>query len=51
MGLRTRDECHMEIDRVFRERGIDFALPKLDIRIPRRGEGRLPPPLEPATEE
>jgi potassium efflux system protein len=42
MGLRTRDELHMRIDHAFRENGIDFALPKLDIRIPRRSEGRNP---------
>jgi len=36
MGLRTRDEIHMGVDKAFREQGIDFALPKLDIRIPRR---------------
>jgi len=50
MGLRTRDELHMKVDRAFRENGIDFALPKLDIRIPRRSEGQTPPRPEPPTE-
>ena len=46
MGLRTRDEVHMKIDRAFRERGIDFALPKLDIRFP----GRTKPSPDPDTD-
>jgi potassium efflux system protein len=51
MGLRTRDECHMAIDRSFRKHGIDFALPKLDIRIPSRGARRTPPRPEPPAGE
>jgi potassium efflux system protein len=37
MGLRTRDELHMRVDHAFREAGIEFALPRLNIEIPRRG--------------
>jgi potassium efflux system protein len=36
MGVRTRDELQMRIDRAFREAGIEFALPRLNIEIPRR---------------
>jgi len=36
-GLRVKDELHMAINRVFRENGVEFALPRLDIRMPRRG--------------
>jgi small-conductance mechanosensitive channel len=35
-GVRTRDELQMRIDRAFREAGIEFALPRLNIEIPRR---------------
>ena len=42
IGLRTRDELHMRVDRAFRERGIDFALPKLDIRTARTPEPPKP---------
>ena len=46
-GLLTKDEIQMSVDRAFREAGIDFALPQLDIRIPRRqapGSRGGPPP-------
>jgi potassium efflux system protein len=50
-GLRTRDELHMKIDRAFREQGIDFALPRLDIKMPGRGaRTALPRPVPPSTE-
>jgi potassium efflux system protein len=33
-GLKTRDELHVAIDRAFREKGIEFALPQLNIKVP-----------------
>jgi potassium efflux system protein len=39
-GLMTRDELHMQIAQAFRERGIEFALPRLNIEVPRRGDPR-----------
>jgi len=33
-GLTCKDEVQMAIDRAFRQVGIEFALPKLDIRLP-----------------
>jgi potassium efflux system protein len=36
-GLQVRDELHMEIDRVFIERGIEFGLPQLNLNLPRQG--------------
>jgi small-conductance mechanosensitive channel len=33
-GLKTRDELHMAVDAAFREKGIAFALPQLNIRVP-----------------
>jgi potassium efflux system protein len=50
-GLETKDDLHMALDRSFRDRGIEFALPRLDIRVPGRGGGRgllrePPPPRE-----
>jgi potassium efflux system protein len=35
-GLATKDAVQMEVDRVFRERGIEFATPKLNIGLPGR---------------
>jgi potassium efflux system protein len=40
-GLKTRDELHMQMARAFRERGIEFALPHLNIEVPGRGDLRL----------
>jgi potassium efflux system protein len=38
-GLQVRDELHMQIDKAFRERGIEFPLPQLNLHLPtRRGE-------------
>jgi potassium efflux system protein len=39
-GLKTRDELHMQMARAFREHGIEFALPRLNIEVPRRGGPR-----------
>jgi len=33
-GLKTRDELHTAVDRAFREKGIEFAMPRLDVRVP-----------------
>jgi potassium efflux system protein len=41
-GLGTKDELLMTIDREFRERGIEFAMPRLDIAMPRRLRPRRP---------
>jgi potassium efflux system protein len=51
-GLSTRDQVQMAIDRAFRERGIEFAIPKLDLRLPGRTgtqdvSRREEPPSEP----
>ena len=35
-GLVTKDAVQMGVDRVFRERGIEFALPQLNIQLPGR---------------
>jgi potassium efflux system protein len=35
-GLSTQDEIQMGIDRAFRREGIEFALPRLNIDMPRR---------------
>jgi potassium efflux system protein len=38
-GLQVRDDLHMRIDQAFRERGIEFPLPQLNLHLPtRRGE-------------
>ena len=37
MGLQIRDELHAAIDREFNERGIAFAIPKLNLQLDRRG--------------
>jgi len=39
-GLTTRDELHMQMAQAFREHGIEFALPRLNITVPRRGDPR-----------
>jgi potassium efflux system protein len=33
-GLKTRDELHVAVDKAFREKGIEFALPQLSLRVP-----------------
>ena len=33
-GLKTRDELHVAVDQAFREKGIEFALPQLSLRVP-----------------
>ena len=33
-GLKTRDELHVAVDAAFREKGIAFALPQLNIKVP-----------------
>jgi potassium efflux system protein len=50
-GLKTKDDLQMAIDRTFREQGIEFALPQLSIRMPRRRDKKdasrpEPPPAE-----
>jgi potassium efflux system protein len=47
-GLVIKDEVQMAIDKAFREQGIEFALPQLNIRLPEAGAGPGSPP--PATE-
>ena len=44
-GLKTKDDLQMGIDRAFREQGIEFALPRLDIQLPKGAGG---PAAEPA---
>jgi len=39
-GLATKDAVQMEVDRIFRERGIDFTTPELNIQLPDRKEGK-----------
>lgn len=36
-GLATKDEVQMTIDRTFRENGIGFALPQLEVSLPEQG--------------
>jgi potassium efflux system protein len=36
VGLGTKDAVHMAIDEAFRKEGISFALPSLNIQMPRR---------------
>jgi potassium efflux system protein len=38
-GLTTKDQVQMEINRVFREHGIEFALPKSEVRFISEGKG------------
>ena len=47
-GLVTKDELQMAVEKRFRERGIEFALPRLDIQIPRNVQlpGTTPPPSD-----
>ena len=50
-GLSTRDAVQMAVDKAFREQGIEFAPPLLQLKIPGQGQQRpaaLPEP--PATE-
>ena len=35
-GLSIKDDLQMAIDKKFHERGIEFAMPRLDIRTSRR---------------
>jgi potassium efflux system protein len=50
-GLSTRDAVQMAVDRVFREEGIEFAPPLLQLKMPGGEEKRLTaPPEPPATE-
>jgi potassium efflux system protein len=35
-GLKTKDDVQMAIDRSFKEHGIDFALPQLELQLPDR---------------
>ncbi len=39
-GLKTKDEVQMALDKAFRERGIEFALPQLKLSLPEEGAGR-----------
>ena len=49
-GLKTKDDLHMGIDRAFRDQGIEFALPRLNIELPSGSGGRGEvPPVPPAT--
>jgi potassium efflux system protein len=47
-GLTTKDQVQMAIDRSFREHGIDFALPKSEVRFISEGGG-APDAFDPAT--
>jgi potassium efflux system protein len=38
LGLTTKDEVQMAIERAFRDRGIEFALPRREIRLVTDGE-------------
>ena len=38
-GLMTKDALQMGIDRAFRENGIEFAIPRLNIQVPMGTEG------------
>ncbi|MCZ6779957.1 MAG: mechanosensitive ion channel [Acidobacteria bacterium] len=50
IGLKTKDDLHMGIDRAFRDQGIEFALPRLNIELPSGSGGRGEvPPVPPAT--
>jgi len=51
VGLKTRDELHMKIERAFREQEIDFALPRLDIKMPGRGARKAIPGPDPSSTE
>jgi small-conductance mechanosensitive channel len=33
-GGQTKDELQMAIDRAFKEQGIEFAIPKINIQVP-----------------
>ena len=33
-GLKTRDELHLAVDQAFREKGIEFALPQIKLKVP-----------------
>ena len=41
VGERTKDDLQMSINRIFREQGIELALPQLSIQLPAR-KGELP---------
>jgi potassium efflux system protein len=47
-GLSTKDQVQMTIDRAFREQGIEFALPKSEVRFISDGAGS-PEAVDPAT--
>jgi len=46
-GLTVKDEVQMAIDKAFREQGIEFALPQLNIRLPESGSSPTSPPPAP----
>jgi potassium efflux system protein len=46
-GLTTKDQVQMAIDRAFREQGIEFALPKSEVRFISGGEA--PDAVDPAS--
>ena len=48
-GVATKDALHMAIDRAFRENGIEFAIPRLDIQVPAATEGPGARPPTPPT--
>jgi potassium efflux system protein len=47
-GLSTKDQVQMEIDRAFRKHGIEFALPKSEVRFIAEGGG-APDAVDPST--
>jgi potassium efflux system protein len=47
-GLATKDQVQMAIDQAFREQGIEFALPKSEVRFISDGGG-APDAVDPAT--
>ena len=42
-GLKTKDEVQMAIDRAFHKHGIEFALPKSEVRYVAEGDGGSEP--------
>jgi potassium efflux system protein len=50
-GLSTKDAVQMAVDRAFREQGIEFAPPLLQLRMPGGEEKRLTAPPEPRATE
>ena len=46
-GLTTKDQVQMAIDRAFREQGIEFALPKSEVRF--ISDGEAPDAVDPAS--